>query len=53
MKFIVSLNYKHFVFETIEEAGRFACTAKDRSLDPDLEVKIEVHENPEAEDQED
>lgn len=52
MKFIVSLNYKHFGFETIEEAGRFACTAKDRSLDPDLEVKIEVLD-PEAEDQED
>ena len=53
MKFIVSLNYKHFEFKTIEEAGLFAIQAKDRSLDPDLEVKIEVHENPEAEDQED
>lgn len=53
MKFTVSLNYNHFRFETIEEAGRFACTAKDSSLDTDLTVKIEVDEESEAEDQED
>ena len=53
MKFTVSLNYNHFGFETIEEAGRFACTAKDCSLDPDLSVKIKVDKEPEAEDQED
>ena len=49
MKFIVSLDYKKFGFDTMEEAGNFACTAKDRTLNPDLEVKIEVFEDPEEE----
>lgn len=52
MMFIVSLNYKRYGFRSMEEAGRFACMAKDRSLDPDLEVKIEVCDDPETEDEE-
>lgn len=51
MKFIVMLDYKKFGFDTMEGAGNFACMAKASSLHPDLEVKIEVFEDPEEEEE--
>lgn len=53
MKFIVSLDYKRFGFETIEDAGNFACMAKNRTLNPSLDVKIEVFEDPDEDSDED
>lgn len=51
MKFIVNIDYKQFGFDTIEEAGKFACTAKDRSLSDDVTVKIGVYDDPEPDDE--
>ena len=53
MKFIVSLNYKQFTFDTIEEAGTFACIAKRHSSDVDLRVEIGIEENDSVFEQED
>ena len=45
MKFTVSLNYKQFTFDTIEEAGTFACIAKRHSKDEDMRVEIGIEED--------
>ena len=45
MKFTVSLNYKQFDFDSIEEAGTFACIAKRHSKDEDLRVEIGIEED--------
>lgn len=49
MKYVVSLNYKRFQFDTLAAAGEFAYAAKAHSLDEDLEVKIEIEDDPEDE----
>lgn len=53
MKFIVSLDYKKFTFDSIEGAGTFACIAKRHSDHENLSVEIRVEDDSEADDQED
>lgn len=42
MIFVVTLDFKKFIFNDISAAGNFALVAKHHSANPDLDVKIEV-----------
>ena len=53
MKYVVSIDYKSFTFDTLAAAGEFAYAAKAHANKDDLEVKITIVADKEAEDQED
>ena len=53
MKFTVSLDYKQFVFDNMEEAGTFACIAKRHSKNEELRVEIGIEEDDPIFEQED
>ena len=49
MKYVVSLDYKRFEFDTFAAAGEFAYAAKSHSVNKDLSVEIKFEEDPEEE----
>ena len=51
MKYVVSLDYKRFEFDTLAAAGEFAYAAKGHAVNKDLTVEIKIEHDPE--DQED
>ena len=46
MKFIVTLDYKKFLFDCMHDAAIFACEAKSKAMS-DMEVEIKVEDDPE------